>query len=157
MTDEAPEQEEQAVNATDLGSEVQPDIDYALAHIVYLANIGIEQSVTLFVGGIMVTGLVCSGRKYFEAAAAELDNANFNGPNAEDVRQFMKSGWISRAGVYPEPGDIKPELEEPTPAYIHLYHARYMVNGRWSDGKGLFWRGRLAQVDGYLMTGFPFD
>lgn len=153
MTDETPQQEEPAENLDSQEPEVQPDIDSTLAGIVRLANIGIEQDVTLFVGGIMVTGLVVSGRRYFEGAAAALDKANVAGTGGEQLRDDMKSAYLDKANVYVKPGEIPEGHREPTPAYIHLYNAKWLVGGQFTTQRGLYWRGRLTRIDAFVMGG----
>jgi hypothetical protein len=130
----------------------QPDgTDWFLAWLISLANgYGLEQGITLSVGGASVTGLLISGRDYFTEIGSVIEQGNFHGA-AETLRPVLALAYSQWSQVYPkiDTGHAEP-IERST--YIHLRRARIVT----SDGKemppaGGLWRGKLSAVEGFML------
>ena len=123
--------------------------DWHLQMLVEDANdFGVEVPITLFVAGAVVTGVLTSGKTYFDAFADR-----FAAGWPEEGRDEIRASMATPGAVYPrlEPGDKSPRKQ---PAqYIHLRDAQLVTpNGNLpAGGDGMLWRGRLAQVGGYSL------
>ncbi|MEE4451446.1 gas vesicle accessory protein GvpU [Novosphingobium resinovorum] len=119
--------------------------DWVLATIVSDAQtLGFEQAMTLQVNGLIVSGVMIGGAKYFELQTALVE------PFATDemkVAYYMKEVFATAADLYkPEEEDEAPSM----PTYIHLRNAQFFSPGqRPLPGEGVLWRGRLSSVDGF--------
>jgi len=123
-------------------AEYFPNVDPYLQGLVSVVNF--EFDITLIVGGLLVSGTVVSADKYFDGASTEFVNTF---PEAE--RAGIKKAFTLPK---PEPDEQNdPEL----PVHIHLRNARFFHPG--GDGiptnRGVWWRGRLSQVQGYILFG----
>ncbi|MGP9499720.1 gas vesicle accessory protein GvpU [Halomonas sp. 86] len=119
--------------------------DWFLQSLVNMANDGIEVGVTLQVSGLLVSGILASGKAYFEGFAEDFSSGLNDPEAAESVRDsFAKYGEI-----YKKEGDDAP----PPPQYIHLKNARFFnTSGHPIPGnKGVWWRGRISEVAGFTL------
>ena len=119
--------------------------DFHLRDVILLANgTKAEFPITLTVGGMLISGLLTGGKRYFEEFAETMANAHGTAETSEQLREFFSR----RTKIY----DAPEEGEPPVPlAYVHLREARFFVPGAQpvpSSG-GVLWRGRLSQVDGF--------
>lgn len=118
------------------------DQDLFLTRLVEYSIAGVEIPVTLWTGGRLVTGIITSGKNFFEDASAKLglDKEHPEGSDAEVMAKDIKE-W---ADLYAEPNQRAPE-------WIHLKEAQAIRDdGLMIPGKGgVFWRGRLAAIDGF--------
>jgi hypothetical protein len=104
-----------------------------------------EIGLTLYVSGIVVSGTLVSGRRFF-------------GEMAELLASEGVSGWAEifarTAGeLFPERG-TEPGDEEPTDlsaVYIHLREARVFTSGNDRPLPETLWRGRLSHVSGWSL------
>jgi hypothetical protein len=126
--------------------------DWHLRLLVEDANdFGIEVPITLFAPGAVITGVLTSGKVYFELFAER-----FAASWPEEGRDAIRASMASPGEVYPRlgPGEKSPRKE---PAkFIHVRDAS-VVDARGAPapgGIGLLWRGRLEMVAGYSL-GFP--
>ncbi|MDO8500764.1 MAG: hypothetical protein Q7S20_02880 [Gemmatimonadaceae bacterium] len=137
--------------------------DWFLQDLVALANKGITLSVTLSLGGSMVSGQIIGGREYFtllgEAVGAAMGLS-------EDEARNMFAGYRD---IYPEATKHEEDDEEQDDddnrdketgerergqrpaAFIHLKNARtYFGTSQVPQRyEGILWRGRISEVAGY--------
>lgn len=120
-----------------------PDL-YLQALVNIVNGKDIEFPITLFVGGLIVSGQLTSGHKYFEGLGEQLTQF-FGGPS-DDTAEVVK--------LFTAPGDIYTQTEDtteiPPPQYIHLREGKIFTPGQQPiPVEGVWWRGRLASVDGF--------
>jgi len=119
--------------------------DWYLQNLVELVNRkDIVFPITLFVGGLMVSGQLTSGHKYFEGLGEQLTQF-FGGPS-EDAKKSVEY-MTSPKDIYIKKDESQ---ERPMPQYIHLREARVFVPGQQPiPTEGSRWRGRLSSVGGF--------
>jgi len=140
--------------------------DIVLAFLVDLINRipGTEASVTLTVGGVLFSGLLISGRSYFEYLGEDVA-----GDGTDEWRTAFAQFFARFADIYPEAtpatvgadeaeasdqADDAAGSDEVQTVYVHMRAVSVHTPG--SEGtldQGL-WRGRLSQVDGWSMGTF---
>lgn len=113
------------------------------------ADHGVQITVTLTVGGSVVSGLLIGGRTYF-AEVQEMLSAKSQGDGdifAEIAEDFGSIG----PDVYDKPDDASDEWKPSPPNYIHLKSARFHAPGHGGipAKDGFLWRGKLASVDAF--------
>jgi hypothetical protein len=124
-------------------------VDWHLQLLVEDANdFGVEVPITLFVGGSVISGVLTSGRIYFEGFADQ-----FAAGWPEEGRQQIRASMATPGEVYPllAPGEKSPRKQ---PAqFIHLRDARVLAGTQAMPhtSQGFLWRGRLAAVGGYAL------
>lgn len=122
-----------------LPSEAQPlsrQHDWFLESFVQLANgSNLSVSITLTVGGSTVTGVLCGGLEYFRGISGLL------GEGFDPVTNVGEAMY--------GPGTVRGPA-----TYIHLKDARICAPGGEAtpsrDQPGVYWRGRLSEVSGFL-------
>lgn len=131
------------------------NIDWFLRDIVRMINTStLELGITLQMGGFIVSGTLISGRTYFEKLGDAMAQAF---PNAPDTADALKSYFSRPAAAYlirGEGEDEDAEQDRPTKtSFIHLKDARFFHNGGKPipTDNGVLWRGKLADVSGYVM------
>lgn len=156
------ENEPEAQNGTELGNtpENKPvhypadQQDALLAGLVSQANtIGFHQSITLFVKGVVITGVLIGGRRFYELFGEAMDIV------ASQALKKVPDGTV--ANLYKEAGEKKYPFDKTgneksddvsDPTFIHLEGARFLMgNGIFVPATGHFWRGRLNQIDGFML------
>lgn len=139
-------------------------VDWFLQVFVELANEEpFEMPVTLASGGLIVSGQLVSGRRYFEGFAEEFSAAIPD--TTEDVttywRDFLAGFGSSIYGAREEEPDGAPhedasaeaEDDPADPHYIHLRDARifHAGNSHAPLVAGVWWRARIEAVDGFFL------
>lgn len=104
-------------------------------------------SVVLSVGGQTVSGMVTSGRAFFQAqerASASAGGDPILRKTVTDLcAEYRENYPAARDASDPGPSD---------PAYLHLKDARFFMNGvRPMPGNGMWWRVKIASVDGFAL------
>ncbi len=125
------------------------DIDWFLRLLVQTVN-GTETfyTITLNVGGLLVSGELIGGHKYFEGISEELKKA---GLDIEGV------GLIKSLGDrYIKEREQEQDSESKTfmpPVCIHLRNARifHPAGTPIPTSSSIWWRGRLNAVDGFSL------
>jgi len=141
----------------------QPAADFVLQSIVDLVNTtGIEFGITLCVGGIVISGQLTSGKKFFEAIANDALEAS--GPADQDVVRRAFSDYLGNFGkqiygqdqIEDQSDNEVVETVKQLPAYIHLRDAKFFHNSGnpIPTNHGLWWRGRITVVDGFSFGAF---
>lgn len=124
------------------------EVDWHLQLLVEDANdFGVEVAITLFVAGGVITGVLTSGRVYFDRFADR-----FAAGWPDEGRAELRASMATPGDVYPrlEPGEKSPRR----PAqFIHLRDAQLVTaqGNLPASGEGLLWRGRLTAVSGYSL------
>ena len=110
----------------------QPESDWLLTSLVdFINKHGNEVPVTLVVGGVLVSGLLTCYEKYFDAVG--LDTAELFG-----------------AGNFPKSKANGGTTEAALPTFLHVKDARYFpASQALPKNKGVWWRGRIAEVSGF--------
>lgn len=139
----ASESQEQPTTVPSAPDHTLPDW-YLQALVETVNGKDIEFPITLFVGGLIVSGQLVSGHKYFEGLGAQV--TQFLGGPSDDVIETVK--------YFTSPGEIYTKLKEateiPPPQYIHLRGAKIFTPGQQPiPTEGAWWRGRLVSVDGF--------
>lgn len=139
MNDE--EQKQQSQPASD-------PADWFLQSLVDMANrSGLEVGITLQVSGLLVSGMLVSGKQYFEGFASEFSSAFSDQEAARGVREsFSRHGEKYKLEAEGDP-------HRPAPVYIHLKQARFFSTSGEPipRNRGVFWRGRLSEVSGFIL------
>lgn len=120
-------------------------VDWFLQSLVSVVNEGpVEFGITLFSEGLIISGLLVSGRKYFSTFASEFSGAY---PGDEETKATIKAAFESNSAIY----DHEPDVEVPPPQFIHLINARcFSHNGQpLPNNRGVAWRGRINAVSGF--------
>ena len=121
------------------------ELDVVLQALVDTVNHGdTEFPLTLSMGGMIVTGTLVSGRKFFDGLAAEFAEAS---PSAKTV--WRKSFRLLGSAYYPA---SKQELSKSPPHYFHLRDAHFLgpTPAPIPTNRGVWWRGRIVRVDGFF-------
>lgn len=113
----------------------------------------IELTITLNVGGLIISGQLISRDDYFEDLTRLFSNAS-----SESNVPFMLSDFFRDLGRQLVDGAHDDGAEGiPLPRFIHLRNAKMYPD----QGQGLphthqvLWRGRLSQVDGFMLGDMP--
>lgn len=121
------------------------NVDYFLIDIVHFVEKGkAELSITLNLGGGMVSGIMIDRKKYFKQISNTLSDA-FEG--SEENRQILKKFFGQRG---------ENDLPEGPPAvmysYIQLKNAKFWkAGGTIPSGDGMLWRGKINSVSGFAL------
>lgn len=139
------EPEETAANADDVETTVHQD--WLLEYWVGLAEQGVSISVTLTVGGSIISGNLMSTTAYYTAIAQQLGSTFRTAPGAapvlKDIQQQF-NGWKDEAT------EVVNEIAA-NPLYIHISDVAIHAGAQiitYNDG---IWRGQLAAVDGFII------
>lgn len=138
--------EDQALSAEELKLALDGNsVDWFLQKLVSLANVSpLEFGITLFTEGLIVSGQLVSGKKYFSTFASEFSGAY---PGDDESKANIKAAFESNASVY----DHEPDAEVPPPQFIHLINARCFSHSGASlpNNHGVAWRGKINAVSGF--------
>ncbi len=123
------------------------DSDWFLRSLVQAVNRhDLMLGITLTVGGTLITGTLVPGHEYFrdlaEQVAASADDD-------EEAAQQLRDTFASLGAIYARGGKDGDQL----PSYIHLRDVRFFSPGGGSlpDHDGVWWRGRIDQVQGFVL------
>ena len=116
-----------------------------------MANDGVGVSLTLNVGGLLVTGNLVSGKEYFiefgKVFAKAIDPED--GENAKGIRESYE---MMAQDVYGQD-----ESKSSPPTYLHMKNAKYYsVSGDSlpNNDETSLWRGRISEVGGFSLGSF---
>lgn len=113
-------------------------------------NAGVEIGISLIVDGIIVSGILISGAKYFEELGESLKQAS----EADgDIQSIMGESWKGYKAIYDKPEDAAEDWSPPSASFIHIRKARFFSPGQQPipGGTGVLWRGRLAAIGGWSL------
>jgi hypothetical protein len=102
--------------------------------------------VTLTVRGLLISGNITSYQSYLEGIAQAFESTSDN------LGQIIATAYRSASQGYQE-ALMKEGLEGlPHPQYIHLSNARFIFGNTIVPTEiGVYWRGRLDEVDGFSL------
>jgi hypothetical protein len=110
-----------------------------------------ELGMTLLVSGFLISGKMVGGGKYVEGFANDFASGFVDQTLAENVRRsFSQYGEIYKAdAAQPDTADPPPD----SPTYIHMKDARFFntAGSPIPANRGVWWRGRLSEVSGFMM------
>ena len=123
-------------------------IDWYLQNLVSAVNnSNLEFGITLYVDGAILSGLLVSGRKYFETFANEFSDAY---PGDTEGKENIRQAFASNASIYDREGS---EDDRPPPQFIHLMNSRCFSPGGQPlpNNRGVLWRGKINAVSGFSL------
>jgi len=122
-----------------------PSKDWFLQFLVNLANKNrFELDITLTVSGILISGTLVGVRQYFDDLSAYFAGPFSFGSGSEEIQEtFKKIGEQCTC--------VSSSEQTETPSYIHLKNAIFSdaKGKRLSGDGGIWWRGRLSEVQGF--------
>ncbi|SIQ75323.1 hypothetical protein SAMN05880590_1079 [Rhizobium sp. RU35A] len=131
--------------------EIINDADWFLrSTIENIISQGVEIGITLTVNGVIISGMLIGGKKYFEELSKTMKAAS-RAP--DDISDALGDSWKQFTAIYEKPEDA-PEDWQPGPVgYIHLKNARFYAPGQAPipGNQGVLWRGKLSSVDGFTI------
>ncbi len=119
-------------------------------------NSGVDIGVTLTVGGAIVSGILISGRKYFEELGDALSAAS---QTEGDMQSVLGGAWKQYTAIYDRPEDAPEDWQAPPAGFIHLRNAKFHGPGQppIPTNQGVLWRGKLSSVDGFSIGNFSAE
>ncbi|MCJ2121358.1 hypothetical protein [Methylobacterium sp. J-077] len=117
---------------------------------IRLAEAGIEQGITLSVGGSLVTGTLVSGQKFFDLLGKEILDAKSKSIGDTQIYENLKSNYDYFGKMLSE---VKDNPDDPVPLrnYVHLMSARMLFgNHSVPTSGGMLWRGKVQAVDAFF-------
>lgn len=131
--------ENETVNATNLQMHLSDEPGDPVLRVLASSadrNDGLEYSVTLAAGGVVVSGQLVGGTAWWRALEAD--------PDYSGVKQAVQAFREDAETVAPE--DTSPVDYE----HVHLTNAVYLVgNAQLPTAGGMYWRGRIDQITGW--------
>ena len=122
--------------------------DVLLSELVRLADDqGLEVGITVYIGGTVISGMLVSGQEFLEASALRLQSVEGPPETKATLEHFFRS---QRDQQYASSGAASTEGEDvPSVGYLHLRGARpFDAKGPYLE-EGVWWRGRIDQIDGF--------
>ena len=134
-------------------SDLPTEVDWLLRALVTSANAAIkfELPITLYVGGLIVSGLLVGGERYFDAIADEIaagtiptdeapSDSAVETPSFPEILRGYGKGYESATGQ---------EIDA-WPEFIHVLDAQaFSPSGPIPTTRGVPWRGLLRRVDAF--------
>lgn len=135
---------------TDTRSTSFSEQDWFLQDLVNLANkTDTSIGITLTVGGALVSGKLASGKEYFEEFGKRFARG-FRNSSPEDIASIEES-YARYGEIYRD----TTESDKPAaiPSYIHLkdVHIYFGPNIPIPSEDGNWWRGRISEVQGFVL------
>ena len=125
--------------------------DWFLQSLVNLTNAGdgtVEIGMILLVDGFLVSGMMVGGARYFEGFAKDFASGFTDQAVAETIRtSFSEYGEIYKTDA------ADPLSPPPSPSYVHMRDARFFntAGNPVPGNRGVWWRGRLSEVSGFVV------
>jgi len=141
MTDDAKQE--------DLKNRVRSE-DWFLQSLVNVVNGGqLSFGVTLNVGGFLISGVLVSGKEYFDGLGGDVAS----GVDDSEAASLIQETFNKYGAIY-DIDDVKGKEEGlPRPAYIHMRDARFFSTSGEPvpSNQGVWWRGRIGEVQGFVL------
>jgi hypothetical protein len=162
MNDQAPNDQQ-----PDAAQPKPANADWFLQDLVKLTNTTAGAAafgVTLCVKGIMVSGVIASGRDYFNNFAQNVA-ASLPPDTEEGTRKNFHTYFARYGEIYPARDDAEGSAKgandagadedddaKPLPEFIHLRNARIFNGETFTPTQGgIWWRGRISEIDGWIL------
>ena len=109
-----------------------------------------EVGLTIQVSGLLVSGTLVSGEKYFEGFAEALAAAQ---ADDKESAEKHRAAFAKYGEQYKRSEGNGSEEKKALPLYIHLKDARFYTPGTKPipGNKGVWWRGRISEVSGFIL------
>jgi hypothetical protein len=105
--------------------------------------------ITLTIHGLLISGNIISYQRYLEGIAQGFESATGN----QKIGQILAESYRNASQEYSEIRREQGLGELPPRRYIHLSDARFRFGDSVvSLGTGVYWRGRLDEVDGFFLS-----
>jgi hypothetical protein len=128
-------------------------VDWFLQKLVAVMNESPESyvGITLNVGGILVSGELISGKRYFEAFAKEYADGSRAVGLDSAVADQLETSLADLGRIYDEPDEWGETAA--WPHFIHLRNAQFFWPGQLPVpmNRPVWWRGRIEAVDGFVL------
>jgi hypothetical protein len=122
--------------------------DWFLQDLVEMVNgTDTEISLTLCVGGFLISGLLASGHKYFDRFGELMPGYVFD----KSIAETIASALSHHRNIYLK--DKAENGDKPIPAFIHLKNAKFhnVFGAPLPENQDIWWRGRLSEVSGFVL------
>lgn len=126
--------------------------DYLLEHMVRMVDeTGMQIGITLYVGGLVVSGLLVSGDAFLEGCSEYFESARGPAEARQALSQFVRRTHHGQPGGGGDQDDGVLDHEEVTEhtGYVHLREARVFEARGPVTQEGTWWRGRIDRIDGF--------
>jgi hypothetical protein len=132
--------------------------DWFLEYFVKLVNES-EASLTisLVIGGSIITGELVGVKTYFAGLAREIANATSAELGQVFIDRFSDFAEVSMTNTDNDNSNSD-EIVAPT-RFIHLRNAKIVQSreGALPDNHGVWWRGKIQAVDGFFIGAINFE
>jgi hypothetical protein len=107
-------------------------------------------SMTLSVGGTLVSGQLVGGKEYFEGMASMLGQGDVSASGSAQTKvQYLRKLFADTGTAFY--GDkVERELLS-KPLYLHLKNARFFGGPSELNIQTGWWRGRISAIDGFFL------
>lgn len=113
---------------------------------------GASMGITLVVRGAVISGTLISGQEYLTKVGGDIKQGMAS--EGSEWMLDLLGGTFEKvaAQLYDAPGDEGGDVTDGLPSFIHLKDARIFTPGQDPFPQaGMWWRGRLGQVDGFTV------
>jgi len=128
--------------------------DWFLQLLVSLVNgkSGVSFSITLNIGGSIISGDMISGQEYFETFADSVSKG-LELSGLESVAPRTREAFLKFAEIYNKDNPNDNEINKRQPSFIHLKNTKFFHPGKppIPDGEGFLWRGRISEIGGFSL------
>jgi hypothetical protein len=128
-------------------------MDYNASHDPILTHIirtlsrssGAGLTITLHVNGMTICGQLIGGKDYTDLLGDVVVDNMHDADAAASWRDYLSTVGdvnLEAAQAHSEDAPFNPE-------YLHLKDAYHHSAGGWQPDKGMLWRGKIAEIDGW--------
>jgi hypothetical protein len=158
------ELEKNELEANDSESSSYLRSDWLLQNLVWKANyFGLEAGITLNVGGLIISGVLISGNRYYDEVVKQF-KAGFS-KEYQEIGEVLGDLIKKNAEPFPDfwakfdpSKESKSEIDFSNVPYasemqhIHLRDVKYLAasGGQLQLGANQLWRGKIDSVDGFV-------
>jgi hypothetical protein len=141
------EVEKDSTGTLDVKAEIEKGNDWFLQDLVRLTNdLNLEIGITLNASGQTISGLLISGRRYFDIFAEQF-SGGLN--DSDESKEQLKKMFQDVGSIYDNEEDAPPMGP---PQYIHLINAKmFESGGSLPSQNGVLWRGKLNAISGFSL------
>lgn len=126
--------------------------DWMLQLLVKITNESqLRMGMTFFIGGSIISGDMVGGREYFDRFGPVLKGES-PGTEVETSSSFdeLKDAYYPISENTEEEADGGEKDDVPGPTYVHMLNVKVFAGGM-TPFQGAIWRGRLSQVDAWIL------